>query len=319
MHGNTISRAAAELGGGVGASPTGYFVISSKPCLLGGARDPQTARKGNPVAKIGRVDVRVVGDAAWIGTHQVGCKLVPSGCDDGTARALPQEAIDDEGALHVIGLVIGPSEVPGCVEALVSRGLTGDTALPQVLTRLRMLAPRVARLEHALASVLALSAHDLPDGLATWLARSAGPPRMTAGQQQSMAELPKDAFDTLLRSTDRLSIAGTLLVMLGWAVSIDEDEEGAGSAAVSRGQDDKEAKARGIFAKLGEENRGYQGKLFQLMRKLPWPRVEELADVAVSMASASVEDGQRLHSPGMLSLRGATPPAVPTSVSSAVT
>ena len=112
-----------------------YHVKSCKPCLAGG---PQLSSEEQPravkCALLGQVDVRVSGDAP------VESKLVPSRLGDG--RAVAMQPCDAGGAvaMHVIGIVLGPSELEGCVKAFVSPwGLSADTALGHVYERLHSL------------------------------------------------------------------------------------------------------------------------------------------------------------------------------------
>ena len=139
--------------------PGSYHVKSCKPCLAGG---PQLSSEEQPwavtCALLGQVDVRVSGDAP------VESKLVPSRLGDG--RAVAMQPCDAGGAvaMHVIGIVLGPSELEGCVKAFVSPwGLSADTALGHVYERLHSLecsqtvSPEAAG-ELALEKVAALEA-----------------------------------------------------------------------------------------------------------------------------------------------------------------
>ena len=65
--------------------------------------------KGNVVALLGQVDVKVSGAAPE------GALLVPSGLGDGRAVALPTDVLDDKRRSLAFGRVIGARASPGCV------------------------------------------------------------------------------------------------------------------------------------------------------------------------------------------------------------
>jgi hypothetical protein len=111
------------IGGKISRTITGrgtVGVVSSAPHTIGGVpRGPGSAEQenGNPIAFVGRVPVRIVGPV------QDNDRLVPSGSDDGTARAARPE--DDLASIAVVGRACinesdgaAPSPV-GFVQALV--------------------------------------------------------------------------------------------------------------------------------------------------------------------------------------------------------
>lgn len=143
QQGKHISKAVVD-----GApTPAGWFVASSveQACMVGKMpANPEDISKGNPIGYLGQMSVRVSGGA------DVGAKLVPSGLGDGCARALAQEDLDHEEALHVLGVVIGPSTRAGFVQAFVAPGLSASMSVGPMLERLRRLEDHVQTLQKAL-------------------------------------------------------------------------------------------------------------------------------------------------------------------------
>lgn len=134
----------------------GYFVVSTRPCLEGGRpHDAVDAGKGNVVALLGQVDVKVSGAAPE------GALLVPSGLGDGRAVALPTDVLDDKRRSLAFGRVIGARASPGCVRVLVpGPGLGPDLSL---LERVRNLEEaRCATDSSALLAETRAEAHTTP-------------------------------------------------------------------------------------------------------------------------------------------------------------
>lgn len=214
-----------------------------------------------------------------------GEKLVPSGQGDGCAVALPPEELDDERASFVIGLVIGPSEIPGCVLAFVSHGLASDLTLPSLLEQIRVLKAGEERLAEALKSVLALAEPPTAQADERWLARKMAVSRVNAATKGgTVADLPAETVNDLLHD-GQLSLAGTLMVMLGWQLVMDEDgEQNAGAERPAAAAATELAVcAPSIFKRLGESDLNFQKVLMMWMGRLALPplRLEALVDEAL--------------------------------------
>jgi len=295
--GRSVSRGPAFGDGEVPAG--GYLVRSSHPCLVGG---PKLSAEEQPravrCAMLGQVDVRVSGDAP------IEARLVPSGLGDGRAVALRPCDADGARAKHVVGIVVGPGDADGCVKAFVAPwGLSADTALGAVQERLRALEAGERRLESVLARLSEAFTADSPTPaptatpLSPWLARRMVVERAAAKELPSdaaTAELPDEVAAELMRDGGPLSLAGVLLVMLGWRVLMDEADEldegeapgGSTLSAAAATQRGSASLSQQIFETLGEHDLSYQRKLHKHMGLLGLsaPELRQLADAALRQA-----------------------------------
>ena len=290
------------------------LALREEHTLIGLLRCSVCVLQGNFVALMGKVEVRVVGEVA------AGMKLVPSGDFDGRARALDPMSTDGDN-LSVLGIILQTEcDVPGCVLAYVSRGLSTECSLDSIMQRIRRLERWLPPLERTLGQVLSLcessafssSPLGAPSSeLASWLAR-----RMSCGRAERLApsgllvpidtttaKLPSEVVSVLL-GRGQLTLAGTLLVLLGWSTQMDEEEDADGDpgvrAAANEGSEEerRQQAAVKIFEALGEgDNLGFQRKLFALMQQLgAWSRYEQMVELAQQGSHGPSGPNQTMHS-----------------------
>lgn len=96
--------------------------------------------------------------------------------------------------------------------------------------------------------------------------------------------LPAEVVSSLEKD-DELSLAGTLLVMLGWAVEMDPCDGDDSLTHKEDAIDIREVEAQKIFERLQERSPSYQHKLYLQMLKLTSVRVEQLVVQALETHS----------------------------------
>ena len=293
QQGTLVSKAFTE-----GAPPpTGWFVASSEEqaCLMGKVAEMDG---GCLIAYLGQVSVRVSGAVGV----EVGGKLVPSGEGDGCARALAHDELDDPHAAHILGVVIARGSRTGYVHAFVAPGLSGSTSVAPLLDRLQRLEAHVKSLEGTLELV-----HEASDGLIQLVPKGSTSPASLARWMlcsctmrlpgEVSLPLSPEIFNAVDDEGER-SLAGTLLVLLGWAAEMDEGEET--TAEGSDDYDKRDQAARRIFERLSETDLDYQRRLFSKMNKLTPGRVEQFVVQALEVHDQEQASGGDAHSAGRI-------------------
>ncbi|MBK8280206.1 MAG: hypothetical protein IPK94_08875 [Saprospiraceae bacterium] len=109
------------------------LVISTKPIVLGNTPDVEQKRHYEKVAFLGQVPVYVWGKA------NAGDYILPSGGDDGLARAVPKDEMKAEDYQHIIGVAWSSSEYSTCNLINVAIGLHSSDITREVVKQDRLI------------------------------------------------------------------------------------------------------------------------------------------------------------------------------------